>query len=168
MKKDNNKKRWFYDLTEKQVEKIIIVVEIVILIPIILYLANIWWPSLQPKFDQGDLNPIHCIIFAVICVSVQMIAFGILLYLILWLSPKKQYYLFMKNHEKKVIEVREKFGLGPKFKEILHKPEDNRIWFAKEVEDGILLKYKEKNSKKLHFQIITNYLYFDSNYQPKI
>jgi len=156
MKKNSIKKRWFYDLTEKQVQKIIIVIEVIVFVILLTRLVTSW-PTQQLLMQKGLTMP-EAILFAII-----------LLYCSLWENPWKQFYLSSEKHDKEIVpKVREKFGLNSDFKEVLPKSEESIHYFAKETEDGILLSYRSRNGEELTSKIITNYDYFDLHYTPKL
>lgn len=99
-----------------------------------------------------------------------MVFLGILIWELLWGNTQKQLYLFLKEHDEKIIpKVREKFGLSSDFMEVVPKLTDQKSqYFAKETEDGILIIQKDKNGNELKSELIENYNYFDLNYEPKI
>lgn len=170
MKKEDNKKRWYYDLTEKQVCKIIAVVEIVVFIIMSCRIAT--WPiwTNEELMEQSGMDVIDVIIYTIILLFCAMGALGMLIWELLWANTQKQLYLFLKEHDEKIVPmVREKFGLSSNFKEIVPKLTDQKSqYFAKETEDGILIIQKDKNGNELKSELIGNYNYFDLNYEPKI
>ena len=99
-----------------------------------------------------------------------MVFLGILIWELLWGNTQKQLYLFLKEHDEKIIpKVREKFGLSSDFMEVVPKLTDQKSqYFAKDTADGILIIQKDKNGNELKSELIENYNYFDLNYEPKI
>ncbi len=167
MKKNSIKKRWFYDLTEKQVQKIIIVIEVIVFVILLTRLVTSW-PTQQLLMQKGLTMP-EAILFAIILLYCSMVAIGLLIWEFLWENPWKQFYLSSEKHDKEIVpKVREKFGLNSDFKEVLPKSEESIHYFAKETEDGILLSYRSRNGEELTSKIITNYDYFDLHYTPKL
>ncbi len=170
MKKENNKKRWIYDLTEKQVYKIIAVVEIVFFI--VMSCKVVTWPIWTNKqlMEQSGMDMATAIIYTITLLFCVMVFLGILIWELLWGNTQKQLYLFLKEHDEKIIpKVREKFGLSSDFMEVVPKLTDQKSqYFAKETEDGILIIQKDKNGNELKSELIENYNYFDLNYEPKI
>lgn len=174
MKNDNNKKRWFYDLTEKQVYKIVAILEIVFFIIIILRIATTWSSiesilTNEQLLAQRGMDMTTAIIFTIVLLFGWMVAIGLLIWMILWENPKKQSYLFKKKHDEEIVpKVRKKFGLNSDFKEVVPKSTDQMYhYFAKETEDGILIIQRDKNGNELKPELIENYNYFDLNYEPK-
>lgn len=169
MKNDNNKKRWFYDLTEKQVYKIVAVFEVMFFIITVSRIVTNW-PNEQFLAQRG-MDRITAIMFAITLLFCSMVALGLLIWMILWENPGKQFYLFKKEHDEKIVpKVREKFGLSSDFKEILSKSEVEQLLhcYAKETEDGILISLRDKTGEELKSKLIENYNYFDLNYEPKV
>lgn len=169
MKEHNIKKRCFYDLTEKQVKNIIIVVEVIVFV---ITLARIvtTWPSEQLLMQKGLDTP-TAIIFTIVLLYCGMVGIGLLIWMLLWDSPKKQFYLFLEEHDKEIVpNVREKFGLSSDFKEVFAKSKDpiSIRYFAKETEDGILVSYRSRGGEELASKLIANYHYFDLHYTPKL
>lgn len=165
MKNYNNKKRWFYDLTEKQVYKIVTVFEVMFfIIAVSCIVTN--WPNEQLLAQIGmDLAG------GIVLMFCFMIALGILILEILWINPKKQFYLFWKEHDEKIVpKVREKFGLSSDFKEVLSKVEEEQSLhcYAKETEEGILISLRDETGEELKSKLIKNYDSFDLNYEPKV
>lgn len=174
MKKDDNKKRWYYDLTEKQVCKIIAVVEIVVFIITSCRIAT--WPIwtneelLEQVLEKNGMDMVTLVLFTIAILFCAMGALGMLIWELLWENIQKQVYLFLKEHDEKIVpRVREKFRLSSDFREVVPKLTDQKSqYFAKETEDGILIIQKDKTGNELKSELIGNYNYFDLNYEPKI
>lgn len=163
MKNDNNKKRWFYDLTEKQVYKIVAVFEVIFFIITVSRIVTTW-PNEQ-LLAQNGMDTATAIIFTIAMLFCAMVAIGVLIWLILWENPRKQNYLYW---EKIVPNIRKKFGLSSDFKEVLSKSEKKLHCYAKETENGIFVSLRDENGEQLDSDLIENYDYFDSNYEPKV
>lgn len=101
MKNDNNKKRWFYDLTEKQVYKIVAVFEVMFFIITVSRIVTNW-PNEQFLAQRG-MDRITAIMFAITLLFCSMVALGLLIWMILWENPGKQFYLFKKEHDEKIV-----------------------------------------------------------------
>lgn len=99
------------------------------------------------------------------------------IYEILWFSPHKK-----KEHNEIIVKVREKFGLGPEFKEVLYVPNEtdydfinflkvlNELevkYFAEEIDGVILVSVCSKDGKELESLKIENYNFFDLNFKPE-
>lgn len=167
MKKNSIKKRWFYDLTEKQVQKIVIVVEVILFV-ILLTRIVINWPTEQWLMQNG-FTMSSAILFTIILLYCFMVGIGLLIWELLWADPQKQLYLFLEEHDKEIVpKVRKKFGLSSDFIEVYPKCKDFIHYFTKETEDGILISYRSKSGEELTSKLITNYHYFDLNYTPKL
>ena len=169
MKKENNKKRWIYDLTEKQVYKIIAVVEIILFIVMgfIIATRQIW--TNEQVLEQNGMDKVTLILFTMAIFFWVMGVFGMLIWVLLWENPKKQLYLLVKKHNERVLMVKEKFGLNSDFIEVVPKLANQELqYFAKETEDGILIIQKDKDRNELELELIKDYNYFDLNYEPKI
>ena len=169
MKKENNKKRWIYDLTEKQVYKIIAVVEILLFIVMgfIIATRQIW--TNEQVLEQNGMDKVTLILFTMAIFFGVLGVFGMLIWVLLWENPKKQLYLLVKKHNERVLMVKEKFGLNSDFIEVVPKLANQELqYFAKETEDGILIIQKDKDRNELELELIKDYNYFDLNYEPKI
>ena len=159
MKSDKIKKWRFYDLTEKQVVKIAVVVDIIVAIISIIYLASI--------FEKVKVLSEFVMLVVVFFVFVPSV--GVAIWLFLWEFPPKQYYLFWREHDEEIVpKVREKFGLNFEFKEVLPIDKDEFFYFAKENEDEIWIKKVNSDGEEISLQKINNYYFFESHYKPKI
>ena len=168
--KEDNEKRWFYDLTKKQVYKIMLICDIIYCIIMSCTFIPLLWSDKQSLSAN--------LLMAIVIMAAGIFAIGVWIDLLLWDHPGKQYYLFLKEHEEKIIpEVRKKFGLSPDFKEVLPKSQEakllcyhtgEKLYYAKEIEDRILISIRDKNGTELAFTTTNNYYAFDLDYKPKV
>lgn len=172
----NKLKRWLYELTEKQVNKITL---IVIIITSLLSVVNFF-----TTYSLGRLpKEVDSFVIYVFALCLIPLLLAIMVYSALWLFPPKQEYLWKKKHDDIVIpRVRERFGLGPEFKEVLYVPSKtdydfinflkllNELevkYFAEEINGVILVSIRNKDGEELELQKIENYNFFDLNFKPK-
>ena len=162
MKNDNIKKRWFYDLTEKQVYKIIPVFEFVFFVIMIFLIPTFpIWTTMQV---QKGIDKMLTILLIIVTLFGLMVALGLLIWLILWENPNKRFYLLII-----VPMVRKKFGLNSEFKEVIPKLNaQNYKYFAKETKDGIFIVKRNKDGEVVKSELIRNYYNFDLINEPKI
>ena len=170
----NKIKRWYYELTEKQ---IIMIATIVAIIAISLGVINFFLTYLHGRLPKGDD-------FFLYILSLCFLPFVLasLVYCILWLLPSKQAYMHKKENDAIIPLVRMIFGLGPEFKEVLYSPKEtdydflnypnlldklNVKYFAKEMDGVILVSIRNRDGEELVLQEINNYYFFDSNFKPK-
>ena len=164
----NKFKRWYYELPEKDVKKISILVGIIsniLFVVVYFYFFN--------ELPKGNS-------FLALCSLSIFLA--LTTYAILWTSPYKQVYLYKKRHDEIIPKVRKRFGLGPEFKEVLYTPLEtdydfidfikisNELgvkYFAEEIDGVILVSIRNSDGKELESQEIDNYYFFDSNFSPK-
>ena len=167
-------KRWYYELTEKQVKKIAFVVAFIGTILFITFFIIRFGPTGDTEFGW---------FFIISLLFLVPITLGVLVYLILWDNPPKQSYLCKKQHDNIIVpDVRKKFGLGPAFKEVLYSPKEtdydfinffkvlNELevkYFAEEINGVILISVRSKDGKELELHKIENYNFFDLNFKPK-
>ena len=110
------------------------------------------------------------------------ILLALLVYEIFWFLPSKQEYIWKKEYDEVIVKVRERFGLGPEFKEVLYSPKEtyysfidfikisNELgikYFAEEIDGVILVSVRNMDGKELKLLEIENYYFFDSNFKPK-
>ena len=167
-------KRWYYELTEKQVKKIAFVVAFIGTILFIIFAIIRFGPSIDTEIGW---------IFIISLLFLVPITLGVMVYSILWDYPPKQSYLFKKQHDNIIVpDVRKKFVLGPEFKEVLYSPIEtdydfinflkvlNELevkYFAEEINGVILISVRSKDGKELELHKIENYNFFDLNFKPK-
>lgn len=172
----NKLKRWFYELTEKQVNKITLIVIIII---ILLSVVNFFITYLIGRLPKG-VDSFVTYVFALFFLPFVL---AIIVYSSLCFFPPKQEYLWKKKHDDIIIpKVRERFGLGPEFKEVLYVPSKtdydfinflkllNELevkYFAEEINGVILVSIRNKDGEELELQKIENYNFFDLNFKPK-
>lgn len=170
----NKIKRWYYELTEKQ---IIMFATIVAIIAISLSVINFFLTYSLGILPKGD--DFFLYILSLLALPL-LLAF--LVYEILWFLPSKQAYMRKKEHDAIIPIVRVIFGLGPEFKEVLYSPKETGYnflnypnlldkldvkYFAKEMDGVILVSIRDKDGEELVLQEINNYYFFDSNFKPK-
>ena len=170
----NKFKRWYYELSEKQIIRISTIMAI---IGILFGVINFFITYSLGRLPKGDDFFLYTIsLFAL----PLLLAF--LVYEILWFLPSKQTYMWKKNYDEIILRVRELFGLGPEFKEVLYSPKETGYnflnypnlldkldvkYFAKEMDGVILVSIRDKDGEELVLQEISNYYFFDSNFNPK-
>ncbi len=170
----NKFKRWYYELTERQIISIATIVAIIV---ILLGVINFFLTYLHGRLPKGDEFFLY--IFS-LCFLPFVLAS--LVYCILWLPLSKKAYMCKKEYDEIVSITREKFGLGPEFKEVLYSPKEtdcdflnypnlidklNVKYFAKEMDGVILVSIRDKDGEELVLQEINSYYSFDSNFKPK-
>ncbi len=170
----NKIKRWYYELTEEQVNKI---AKAMVIIGILLDVINFFINYLLGRLPEGK-KLIEYIVFLCLVPLVLVLQ----TYNLLWFLPSKQAYMFNKKHDEIIPIVREKFGLGPEFKEVLYVPNEtdydfsnspnllNQLgvrFFAREMDGVILVSIRNTAGKELSLQEIEDYNFFDSNFKPK-
>lgn len=127
--------------------------------------------------------PLLIIIILFVFNAVGSFFIYILTYVLLWDTTYKREYLYKKEHDEIIIpKIREKFGLGPKFKEVLYSPKETDYdfvdfsnllnqsgvkYFAREMDGVILVSIRNTAGKELSLQEIEDYNFFDSNFKPK-
>ena len=170
----NNIKRWYYELAEKQISRITTIMAI---IGILFSVISFFIPYLLGRLPKGSDFIIY------ICGLCLLPSFLYTIgHLVFWFSPYKQEYLLQKEHNEIIVKVREKFGLGPEFKEILYVPSEtdydfinflkvlNELeikYFAEELDGVILVSVRSKGGKELESLKIEDYNFFDLNFKPK-
>lgn len=170
----NKIKRWYYELTEKQISRITTIMAI---IGILFSVISFFIPYLLGRLPKGSDFIIY------ICGLCLLPSFLYTIgHLVFWFSPYKQEYLLQKEHNEIIVKVREKFGLGPEFKEILYVPSEtdydfinflkvlNELeikYFAEELDGVILVSVRSKGGKELESLKIEDYNFFDLNFKPK-
>lgn len=170
----NKFKRWYYELTEEQVVRI---VKIIAIICILLDVINFFITYLLGRLPKGD-----DLFFYIFSLCFFPIFTALIVYVLLLFFPYKQEYLWNKEHNEIIVKVREKFGLGPEFKEVLYVPNKtdydfinflkvlNELevkYFAEEIDGVILVSVRSKDGKELESLKIENYNFFDLNFKPK-
>lgn len=170
----NKIKRWYYELTEEQVARI---VKIIAIICILLDVINFFITYLLGRLPKGDAFFLY--IFS-LCFLPFVLAS--LVYCILWFPLSKKAYMCKKEYDEIISITREKFGLGPDFKEVLYVPNEtdydfinflkvlNELevkYFAEEIDGVILVSVRSKDGKELELHKIENYNFFDLNFKPK-
>lgn len=167
----NKFKRWYYELTEKQISRIKTIMTIIgILFSVIIFFIT----YLLGRLPNG-LDLITYIFY--LCLTPYLLS--IIVYLVLSISPHRQEYIREKEH----IKLKEKFGLGPEFKEILYVSSEtadcafgdffnifNELgvkYFVKEIDGVILISFRSKDEKELRLHILEDYNFFNSNFEPK-
>ena len=171
----NKFKRWYYELSEKQIIRISTIISIIC---ILLDVINFFITYSLGRFPKGD--DFFLYIFSLFALPL-LLAF--LVYEILWFLPSKQAYMRKKQHDATVIPiVRVIFGLGPEFKEVLYSPKETGYnffnypnlldkldvkYFVKEMDGVILVSIRDKDGEELVLQEINNYYFFGSNFKPK-
>lgn len=170
----NKFKRWYYELTEKQITRI---ATIMVIIGILFGVINFFITYLLGKLPKGQ-NLIEYI--GSLLIFPPFLAF--IVYVLLWFFPYKQEYIWEKEHNEIIVKVREKFGLGPEFKEVLYSPKETDYdflnspnlldklgvkYFAKEMDGVILVSIRNNDGEELALQEIDDYNFFDSNFKPK-
>lgn len=170
----NKIKRWYYELTEKQ---IIMIATIVAIIAISLGVINFFLTYLHGRLPKGDD-------FFLYILSLCFLPFVLasLVYLILWFPLSKKAYMCKKEYDEIISITREKFGLGPEFKEVLYSPKEtdcdflnypnlldklNVKYFAKEMDGVILVSIRNRDGEELKLLEIESYWLFDLNFKPK-
>lgn len=170
----NKFKRWYYELTERQ---IISIARIVAIIVILLGVINFFLTYLHGRLPKG--NGFFLYIFS-LCFLPFVLAS--LVYLILWFPPSKKDYMCKKIYDEIISITRERFGLGPEFKEVLYSPKEidcdflnspnllNKSeikYFAKEMDGVILVSIRNRDGEELKLLEIESYWLFDLNFKPK-
>ena len=170
----NKFKRWYYELTERQIISIATIVAIIV---ILLGVINFFLTYLHGRLPKGDEFFLY--IFS-LCFLPFVLAS--LVYCILWFPLSKKAYMCKKEYDEIISITREKFGLGPEFKEVLYSPKEtdydflnypnlldklNVKYFAKEMDGVILVSIRDKDGEELVLQEINSYYSFDSNFKPK-
>ena len=170
----NKIKRWYYELTEKQITRIATIMAI---IGILFGVINFFITYLLGRLPNGE-NFIAYI--SSLCLLPPLLA--LLIYYLLWFLPSKQAYMWKKKHDKIILRVKGRFGLGPEFKEVLYSPKETDYdflnspnlldkldvkYFAKEMDGVILVSIRSKDGKELELHKIENYNFFDLNFKPK-
>lgn len=170
----NKFKRWYYELTKEQVNKIATIMAI---IGILFGVINFFITYSLGRLPKGDK------FFLYILASCSFpILLALLVYEIFWFLPSKQEYIWKKEYDEVIVKVRERFGLGPEFKEVLYSPKEtyysfidfikisNELgikYFAEEIDGVILVSVRNMAGKELKLLEIENYYFFDSNFKPK-
>lgn len=170
----NKFKRWYYELTEEQVARI---VKIIAIICILLDVINFFITYLLGRLPKGDEW-----FFYIFSLCIFPLFTALIVYVLLWCSPYKQEYIWNKEHNEIIVKVRGKFGLGPDFKEVLYVPNEtdydfinflkvlNELevkYFTEEIDGVILVSVRSKDGKELESLKIENYNFFDLNFKPK-
>ena len=175
----NKIKRWYYELTEKQAKTIDLISAIISYILFAILAVSL---LISVEASNSDMALLIIIIIFVTDVGMSLCIY-ILTYALLWSSPYKREYLYKKEHDEIIIpKIREKFGLGPKFREVLYSPKEtdydfinflkvlNELevkYFAEEINGVILISVRSKDGKELELHKIENYNFFDLNFKPK-
>lgn len=170
----NKFKRWYYELSEKQIIRISTIMGI---IGILFDVTNLFSMCSLGRFPEGyDLMTY----IGIACLLPPFLAF--LVFYLLWFLPSKQAYMWKKKHDEIIPIVRAKFGLSPEFKEVLYSPKETGYnflnypnlldkldvkYFAKEMDEVILVSVCSKDGKELESLKIENYNFFDLNFKPK-
>lgn len=169
----NKFKQWYYGLTEKQVNKMVIVaIAIGYLFSFIFFLVT----YLLGAFPREHTH------FVCFCISLGLppLIIGLTIHSLLWLCPFKQAYIFCKEFDDDLsARVRNRFGLTSQFKEVFYVPlettqdfigfpnsPDSR-YFAKEIDNIIFLSIRNQKGNEILAPKIVNYLFFDLNFKPK-
>lgn len=170
----NKIKRWYYELTEKQITRIATIMAI---IGILLGVINFFITYSLGRLPKGQ-NLIEYIGSLLIFPPFLALVF----YMVLWFLPSKQAYMCKKKHDEIIPRVKGRFGLGPEFKEVLYSPKEtdydfinffkilNELevkYFAEEINGVILISVRSKDGKELELHKIENYNFFDLNFKPK-
>lgn len=168
MKKDDNKKRrLYYDLTERQVYKIVAILEVIFGIIMVSRIVTNW--SNEQLLEQRGIDITITIMSTITFLFLGMCGLGVFVWMILWENPGKQRYLFKREHDEIIVpKVREKFGLSSDFIEVLSKEDQLLHYYVKETEDGISISIRDNSGEELESERITNYNYFDLHYEPKV
>lgn len=170
----NKFKRWYYELSEKQIIRISTIMAI---IGILFGVINFFITYSLGRLPKGD-----ALIMYIGSLFLLPLFLALLIYYLLWFLPSKQAYMWKKKHDEIIPIVRANFGLSPEFREVLYSPEEtgynflnypNRLdkldvkYFAKEMDGVILVSIRDKDGEELVLQEINNYYFFDSNFKPK-
>lgn len=167
-------KRWYYELTEKQVNKITLIVAIIFIIHDIVNFFVTYTHGTLPKDDE-----LIFYIFSLFCIPLLAAFF---VYFLLWGNLNKQFYIRQKKYNELCINVKNRFNLSPEFKEVIFTPSYNiynpsnfvkmiqnseLTFFAKEENEEILLSIQKNTDKQPTFFPIDDYNFFDKNFSPK-
>lgn len=167
-------KRWYYELTKKQVEKIVLGT---VIFCIIIDVINFFITSINGNLPKDDE-----LLYYIFSLFFLPIILGLLVYYILWEFIPKQIYLEKKAYTELCIKVKKRFNLGTEFKEVTFSPcagmyspvnfakmiQDSEItFFAKEENGKILLSIHKDTDKEPSFFPIEDYDFFNKNFSPK-
>lgn len=167
-------KRWYYELSEKQIIRISTIIAIIC---ILLDVINFFITYSLGRFPKGD-----ALLLYIFSLCFFPIINALMVYVLFWFLPSKQAYMWKKNYDEIILRVRERFGLSPEFKEVLYSPKGtdydfpnssdilNKLdikYFAMEIAEVILVSIRNKDGEELKLLETENYLFFDSNFKPK-
>ena len=170
----NKFKRWYYELSEKQIIRISTIITI---IGILFGVINFFITYSLWRLPKGD-----ALIMYIGSLFPLPLFLALLIYYLLWFHPSKQAYMWKKNYDEIILRVRERFGLSPEFKEVLYSPKGtdydfpnssdllNKLdikYFAMKIAEVILVSIRNKDGEELKLLETENYLFFDSNFKPK-
>ena len=167
-------KRWYYELSEKQIIRISTIIAIIC---ILLDVINFFITYSLGRFPKGD-----ALLLYIFSLCFFPIINALMVYVLFWFFPSKQAYMWKKKHDEIIPIVRAKFGLSPEFKEVLYSPKETGYnflnypnlldkldvkYFAKEMDEVILVSVCSKDGKELESLKIGTYNFFDLNFKPK-
>lgn len=165
-------KRWYNKLTKKQ-KKVALIVAIIF---IILFISFTFFIIIFKK-DFKNNEILSTIIFSFINGLILNSFLYFVIYEILWGSSHKK-----KDHDKIISKVRERFELGPIYKEVLYVPvesdysfiDSSKIsnelevkYFVKEIDEVIFVSVRNSDEEELTLQRVDDYYFFDLNFKPK-